>query len=605
MSWNLLAVLALQEYPVDCTNPSSLWEKYVCELKGGPKLQEQCHPRFVLSERKKPKGLIVGFHGYTACPDSFESLVEVWVAAGFDVILPLVVGHGRDQGDCADASSRVYNDFTVCANGDRIDGLPISRQGYVEFVDRINAIVEQEARRRNIKQVFATGLSQGGPLASYAISSGNGLYNGAILMNSFFGFSSPAADRKFSQCIEESLPTTECIRLFTSSTVDSCDVGSCDVGLVPDGFREYIIDTINEILPNDYNYEDYAVVNAYIRKAMAYLAENFDSLEFTPLKTGIDQKVHGWGEQCEIERGNGRGGICSFRLRNLFATNSFAMYAQQATGLHRSSHARRIQVVSTERDGNARLSFQVQAAQNEIRHGSEQSVSFCTFRIVPGCNLLKSNNTCGVPHSMLSRSEQELAPPFELYWEKGVQGNATRFLETGTRMGTKDDTFSPFTSRDDCVQLSPTITQPLDLVLPPYRGIWIRTTHDDAIGVFSKKQQDQVANLLMDALSVDKGAVVPVAVDIVSGEVLGFDGAVAEFYLEFPSDQVSESDLVRLEEMILRQEFLDKALGTEVKEVEIAGRLPRQAGTKVNKKKTKKEEENEKKTWHAEEKKEL
>lgn len=83
------------EAPVDCSDPHSLWEKYVCELESGPALQEQCHPQYILSGKRRSKGLIVAFHGYTACPDSFASMVEAWVPAGYDVMIPLLVGNGE------------------------------------------------------------------------------------------------------------------------------------------------------------------------------------------------------------------------------------------------------------------------------------------------------------------------------------------------------------------------------------------------------------------------------------------------------------------------------------------------------------------------------
>lgn len=85
------------EAPVDCTDPSTLWEEYVCQLEtcpasllenSCPEIQEKCHPRYILqTERLKPKGLIVVFHGYTACPDSFESMVEAWVPAGYTCMM--------------------------------------------------------------------------------------------------------------------------------------------------------------------------------------------------------------------------------------------------------------------------------------------------------------------------------------------------------------------------------------------------------------------------------------------------------------------------------------------------------------------------------------
>jgi hypothetical protein len=252
------------------------------------------------------------------------------------------------------------------------------------------------------------------------------------------------------------------------------------------------------------------------------------------------------------------------------------MYAHRLTGSCRSSRAR-VQFVSTERDGSTRNSLNVQAAQNEIRANAGENIFFCIHRIVPGCNLTGSGNDCGVPHSMLSRSEQELASPFELYWEDDIQGNSTRYFQKGRRMGTQEDIRSSFTVRDDCVQLYPTFPLPPSLILPTFRGVWIRTEFDSNVGPLSSEQQAEVAQLLYDALNVSSGAVIPTNLDVSSGEAFCLDAflLLEEFYLEFPSDQVSEDKLGDLEVMVMRGGYLDEALGTEVLELEVAGRRPR------------------------------
>lgn len=566
-----LLVTAFEDVPVNCTNPQTLWEKYICELEEGPPLQEQCQPRYIRSGNEKPKGLIVAFHGYTACPDSFESLIEAWVPEGYDVMVPLLVGQGRAAGDCSDEESLVFNDFTVCANQYRIDGLPLTRLGYIDFVDQMNAIVRQEKQMRKIRKVFVASLSQGGPVASYAVSSGKGLYDSNILMNSFFGFSSPHTDRDFDRCVEESLTFEKCIALLIAPFR-----ANDDVGIAPEGFRGFVLSILRENLPEEYTYEGYAVANALIRKLMTDLAENFDLLSEGDRKETINNTTLSWGAQCEKENVNGRGGICAFRLRNLFAAHSFAMYAHRLTGSYRSARAR-TQFVSTARDGSTRNSLNVQVALNLLRTKTRR-VSFCMHRTVPGCNQTGTGNECGVPHSMLSRSEQELAPPFELYWEDAIQGNTTRYFNERTRMGIQDDTFSNFTVREDCVQLYPRTVQAPSLVVPLFRGIWIRTEFDENVGTVDAVKQFIVARLFYVALGLQKGKVIPTDLTVVSGDAFCFDGMVQEFYLEFPSDQVSEEILDSFEAEITRVDYLAEVLDVKVLEVEVAGRRPFQPG---------------------------
>ena len=424
-----------KEAPVNCKTKHrrSLWENYVCELENGPALQKECRPRYILSEEQPPRGLIVAFHGYTACPDSFESMIEAWVPAGYNVMLPLLPGHGREPGECANADSKAYDDLSICVDGTRVDGLPLSRQGYLDFVQQINAIVKHEKMINSLDQAFAAGLSLGGPVASYAVSSSEGgLYDASLLMNTFFGFSSPDADRVFTECIQDQLSTPECIALLLAG--QRIDELGDDVGIAPQGFREFAVETLRENLPGDYSYMNYAIANAKIRSTITDLAENYDSLGDIA-KDSLDEATLSWGDQCLEQGERGRGGICSFRLRNLFAAHSFAEYARQLTGSSRSAQAP-VQFVTVERDGSTRNSLILQAAQNHIRaSNNENDISFCIHRIVPNCELEDTGNQCGVPHSMLSRPESELVPPFELYWEDAIQGNSTRYFQKGTRMG--------------------------------------------------------------------------------------------------------------------------------------------------------------------------
>lgn len=550
-----------KQAPVNCDDPRSLWETYVCELESGPPLQQKCRPLYI--QQRHSKGLIVAFHGYSACPDSFEGMVEAWVPAGYDVIIPLIVGHGRESGECADMNSNIFNDFTTCADGYRIDGLPLTRQGYIDFVERMNAIVKQEAEMRKIPKVFVVGLSQGGSLASYAVSSGRGLYDATIPMNAFFGLTDPSMDREFTECIEKNLSKNECI--------ESLEI---------DPSFQFIVGLLRA-MPEDYSYEDYAVVSAIVRKTLTDLAEYFDALPDDETKNFINAATYGWGPTCADQEVNGRGGICAFRLRNLLATHSFAAHAHRLTGSYRSARAR-TQFVTTERDGSTRNSLIVQAAQGEIR-AKQEHVSFCIHRLVPGCDLEGSGNECGVPHAFLSRSEHETAAPGELYWEDDIQGNSTRYFRRGKRMGIDSDTFDPFTVRDDCVQLDPRIHQDPSLVLPAFRGLWIRIAFDPMVGPLSFTQQTEVAGWLFVALNLQSGAVVPTNLDVVSGGTYCLDSSlVQDFYLEFPSDQVSERDLYMLETLVMEDDYLDGALGTTlVLELEIAGRRPRRHGDQL------------------------
>jgi len=71
------------------------WAAHLAESVG-PGFQPACAPRRWAPEGE-PRGLIVAYHGFTACPDSMEPLGKALAAAGYEVLAPLLPGHGRAQ----------------------------------------------------------------------------------------------------------------------------------------------------------------------------------------------------------------------------------------------------------------------------------------------------------------------------------------------------------------------------------------------------------------------------------------------------------------------------------------------------------------------------
>jgi hypothetical protein len=157
---------------------------------------------------KKSNGLIVGFRGYTACPDSFSGMAQqAWLDAGYEVMNPPL--------------PKLSRDITICTIGNRIDSLPLTRQGYIDWADQhSNAIVVDESnRRRELDRNFAAGLGrilEVHWLASYVVNTASTkLYDGYIPMNAFYGFSSPDVDRLFERCTVDDLSIEECAEIFS------------------------------------------------------------------------------------------------------------------------------------------------------------------------------------------------------------------------------------------------------------------------------------------------------------------------------------------------------------------------------------------------------
>jgi hypothetical protein len=54
-----------------------------------------------------------------------------------------LIGESR-SGDCAEEDSEVFDNFTVCVDKYCIDELPLSCQGYIDFVETFNEALGTE-----------------------------------------------------------------------------------------------------------------------------------------------------------------------------------------------------------------------------------------------------------------------------------------------------------------------------------------------------------------------------------------------------------------------------------------------------------------------------
>jgi hypothetical protein len=73
--------------------------------------------------------LLVAFHCYSACPNSFDKMAMAWLQASYDVIIPLLPGQGQAQLECDD-DANIRNVSGNCVGKDHIDSeLPLMHQG--------------------------------------------------------------------------------------------------------------------------------------------------------------------------------------------------------------------------------------------------------------------------------------------------------------------------------------------------------------------------------------------------------------------------------------------------------------------------------------------
>ncbi|MGI9343530.1 MAG: alpha/beta hydrolase [Gammaproteobacteria bacterium] len=74
---------------------SSAWQRYADEVSALP-LQPDCVPRMLPAQpRAERRGAVVMFHGFGGCPQQMFEFAERIATQGFDVLLPLLPGHGE------------------------------------------------------------------------------------------------------------------------------------------------------------------------------------------------------------------------------------------------------------------------------------------------------------------------------------------------------------------------------------------------------------------------------------------------------------------------------------------------------------------------------
>ncbi|MCX6131641.1 MAG: hypothetical protein NTX25_21590, partial [Proteobacteria bacterium] len=73
-----------------------IWERHIQEETSGKQIQVDCMPtHFGPKEGVSSRGIVVLYHGFTACPQQYFLVAAKLAELGFDVFLPLMPGQGR------------------------------------------------------------------------------------------------------------------------------------------------------------------------------------------------------------------------------------------------------------------------------------------------------------------------------------------------------------------------------------------------------------------------------------------------------------------------------------------------------------------------------
>jgi len=161
----LLAALPTARAAVAPGRFDAVWAAYVGEIEQQA-LQPGCHPRrYQPPLRTARRGAVLALHGFSACPQQYFQLGPALAAAGFDVLVPTLPGHGRPRGPDGE---------------DELSALPTEddwAQAYGGFAVRMNRIMQASPGERII-----IGYSLGGAVAINAVLREPALYERMLLI---------------------------------------------------------------------------------------------------------------------------------------------------------------------------------------------------------------------------------------------------------------------------------------------------------------------------------------------------------------------------------------------------------------------------------------
>ncbi|KAJ3334110.1 hypothetical protein HDU76_010232 [Blyttiomyces sp. JEL0837] len=413
----------------NCAAPTTRWEQHYCAAKAA-NVQEGCMPqrRFAYgnSSSTNINGVVLIYHGFTACPDAMEYLAVEFQNKGYHVYIPLNPGHGLPVGQCSGSG-------VVCVDNYRVDQLPTTKDGYVSFVSSTVDMLKEEmalyaTSRAPGFTVATTGLSLGGPLATVATWYGAGLFTKTVLVNPYYSAAEPNFDHNVQICQAAADPPT-CMNNFLNGMIgydaaanagQNPSNGDTPIGLgtIFSYFKSKAISGLDWLFTDvagnvlTYHYPD------FIRTVTLALT---DLSEHGGASLSLTDKRFSWGAKC-LTIPN-RPGFCSFQIKHLMAINALGLYAVSRANHMKSAN---IAFINTVRDGYMREGVIYSTANKMQASGS--SVSYCLYYGADGCADLVGSNVCGVPHAAFSHVENFFRDPFTLYWEPDMFSNIIGYI---------------------------------------------------------------------------------------------------------------------------------------------------------------------------------
>lgn len=156
--------------PTRVDTAGALWAAYTARY-AGESLQVGCLPRRYLPPPDTAvRGIVLMYHGFGACPQQYWQLGPMMAAAGYEVLVPLLPGHGRPPAPDGQ---------------DDLLWVPVGsnwQAGYGRLASEMNAIVAAAPGTR-----IVVGYSLGGAIALYGLLDAPALYERALLLAPLLG----------------------------------------------------------------------------------------------------------------------------------------------------------------------------------------------------------------------------------------------------------------------------------------------------------------------------------------------------------------------------------------------------------------------------------
>lgn len=346
------------------------------------------------------------------------------------VLSPLLPGQGLKMGyDCQQTkvcTKDLYNPSEI----------PKDKKGYINWSLQVHQIVLEQISlippelRQEGFRTSAVGLSAGGALALFANELPGSPYQNLITVNALLASTSPPLDYNVKRCLESKDVATCLADTYFGNKTRIANQSRKDL------VHKAMLN-LSQLFPQFKYWAEKLIIKFALSKGYANflmgLWNKFDAISDNWIlqKLPFLDSEMGWGEKCHKQVNDGRGGICSFRVRHLLALQSFTSYL--LGNLDRISPSVQVKSIQSDLEGGVRDSISV-ALSNKL--GGTR----CSFPVKCTPNEISLNketqrNDCGAPHSLFSEVEALATPPFKMYWQESLFDSITQGLGTNPGIG--------------------------------------------------------------------------------------------------------------------------------------------------------------------------